>query len=162
MRTPGRLLPCIILVLGFLAACMSITRADEVIELEPGFAKFVRLQKSFSTVSIGKPEVADVVSLQAQGGILLTGKTPGRTNIIALDETGNEIVNAKIVVGQEVAAPDTKKIMTHAQNNVHEYWAYRCTPVCERVEDKLEQKEAPPVTNNFFSRTTPTPKSPTP
>lgn len=156
MRTRDRLFPQgIIVVLGFLTACMSITQADEIIELKSGFAMLLRLQKSFSTVSVGNPEVADVVPFQPERAILLTGKAAGATNLIVLDEARNEIFNATILVG----ARDTGKVTSHSRNNLNDYWAYRCTPVCERVEDKFERIERPaPVIVVPQSDATPTQK----
>lgn len=123
----------------FLIGCVSIGRADEIIELKAGFATLLKLEKSFSTVSVGNPDVADVVPFQLERAILLTGKSAGATNVIVLDEARNEILNATVVVG----ARDTGKVTSHSRTNLHDYWAYRCTPVCERVEDKFERVERP-------------------
>ena len=156
MRAQYRLFPRgTIVALVFLTVCVSIARADEIIELKPGFAMLLRLQKSFNTVSVGNPEVADVVPFQTERAILLTGKAAGATNLIVLDEARNEIFNATVLVG----ARDTGKVSSHSRNNLHDYWAYRCTPICERVEDKFERIERPaPVIVVPQSDATPTQK----
>ena len=113
--------------------------AADPIRLNSGYVSLVKLDQTVGTIVIGNPEVVDV-ALQGKNAILLTAKKvtgSAATNLIVLNAQDNEIFNATIVVG---AQGDTKTEI-HSKGKaggLHEYWAYRCIPTCERVEDKLE------------------------
>ncbi len=127
----------------------------ETIRLSPGFARLIKLNQPIGTVVIGSTDVVDA-TLQGDRAVLLTAKkitSAGSTNVIILDPQNTEIFNATIAVGY-----GSGKIEIHSKGRdsrpagtVHEYWAYRCSPICDRVEDKFETiqssnvpAEAPP------------------
>jgi hypothetical protein len=113
--------------------------AAEIIRLNSGYVSLVKLDQTVGTIVIGNPDVVDA-TLQGKNSILLTArKITGNaaTNLIVLNAQDAEIFNATIIVGSQGA----NKTEVHSKGktgNLHEYWAYRCMPVCERVEDKLE------------------------
>jgi hypothetical protein len=113
--------------------------AADPIRLNPGYVSLVKLDQTVGTIVIGNPEVVDA-TLQGKNAILLTAKKitgSAATNLIVLNAQDNEIFNATIVVG----AQGGTKTEIHSKGKtggLHEYWAYRCMPTCERVEDKLE------------------------
>jgi len=79
---------------------------------------------------------------------LLTAKKitgSAATNLIVLNAQDAEIFNATIIVGSQ--ATKTEIHSKGKAGGLHEYWAYRCMPTCERVEDKLEtfQRSASPA-----------------
>jgi Pilus formation protein N terminal region len=112
------------LALGLLtfAAPAPAPAADIDIVLDQ--AKLLRMPDRISTIVIGNPLIADA-TLQAGGMMVITGKGYGMTNIIALDRTGNVLLEKSV----EVRGP-----------NVHAVVVYRgiereslsCAPVCER------------------------------
>ena len=120
--------------------------AGDPIRLNPGYVSLVKLDQTVGTIVIGNPEVVDA-TLQGRNAILLTAKKitgSAATNLIVLNAQDNEIFNATIVVG---AAGGTKTEI-HSKGKaggLHEYWAYRCMPTCERVEDKLETFQRSPA-----------------
>ena len=119
------------------------TQPSDAVQLTPGFTKLVRFDRTITTVVIGNPEVVDARA-QTDRAIVLVGKAVGITNLIVLDDGGNEVFNSLVVVG----ARDAGKVVVHARKQLHEYWAYRCTEEnCVRVEDRLEylQPTAPMV-----------------
>ena len=65
-------------------------------------SQLLRLPRAASEVIIGNPSIADVA---VQGGNLLvvTGKTFGVTNIIALDQERNVIQDQRVVVQRDEA-----------------------------------------------------------
>jgi hypothetical protein len=78
-------------------------------------------------------------TLQGKNAILLTAKKitgSAATNLIVLNAQDAEIFNATIIVGSQ--ATKTEIHSKGKAGGLHEYWAYRCMPACERVEDKLE------------------------
>ncbi len=129
----------LLLNLVFTNIAVQPAAAADPIRLNPGYVSLVKLDQTVGTIVIGNPEVVDA-TLQGKNAILLTAKKitgSAATNLIVLNAQDNEIFNATIVVG---AAGGTKTEI-HSKGKaggLHEYWAYRCMPTCERVEDKLE------------------------
>ena len=113
--------------------------AADAIRINSGYVSLLKLDQTVGTIVIGNPDVVDA-TLQGKNAILLTAKKitgSAATNLIVLNAQDAEIFNATIIVGSQGAA----KTEVHSKGktgSVHEYWAYRCMPVCERVEDKLE------------------------
>jgi Flp pilus assembly secretin CpaC len=62
-------------------------------------ARILRIPTAAATVIIGNPAVADV-TIQDPLTLVLTGKSYGRTNLIALDQDGNPIADMVIAVTQ--------------------------------------------------------------
>jgi Pilus formation protein N terminal region len=86
-------------------------------------AQLLRLPRPVADIIVGNPSVADV---QVQGGNLLvvTGKTFGVTNVIALDAERNVIQDQRVVVQQ-----DTSRIVNLTKGGLRE--SYTCSPTCE-------------------------------
>lgn len=145
MRVCHMLLPrSSVIALVFLISLGSMVQADEPIQLRPGFATLLKLDRSVGTVIIGNPDIAEA-TVQSEKTVVLTAKkTTGATNVIILDNENNEFFNARITVGgQNVGKVE---IHTKGRRQLHEYYAYNCTPVCERVKDELESMPRPPAT----------------
>jgi hypothetical protein len=122
-------------------------RTAEPIRLSPGYVSLLKLDQTISTIVIGNPDIVDA-TLQGNNAILLTAKKitgSAATNVIVLNPQDAEIFNATIVVSSQ-GGGKTEIHTKGKAGGLHEYWAYRCTPTCERVEDKLEtfQRNAPP------------------
>jgi Pilus formation protein N terminal region len=124
-------------------------RAVDPIRLNPGYVSLVKVDQTIGTIVIGNPDVVDA-TLQGKNTILLTAKkTTGSaaTNVIVLNPQDAEIFSATIIVGAQGGA----KTEVHSKGKaggLHEYWAYRCMPTCERVKDELETFQpsaAPPA-----------------
>ena len=123
-------------------------RATEPIRLNPGYVSLLKLDQTISTIVIGNPDIVDA-TLQGKNAILLTAKKitgSAATNVIVLNPQDAEIFNATIIVGSQ-GGGKTEIHSKGKSGGLHEYWAYRCTPTCERVEDKLEtfQRNASPA-----------------
>ncbi len=86
-------------------------------------AKILRLPERTQTVIVGNPMIADV-AVQKNGIIVLTGKSYGRTNLIALDNTGVLIAESTI----SVQAP-SDAVVTVQRGLDRE--SYSCTPNCQ-------------------------------
>ncbi|GJE25458.1 pilus assembly protein N-terminal domain-containing protein [Methylobacterium organophilum] len=87
-------------------------------------AKVMRLPERTLTVIIGNPMIADV-SLQRNGVVILTGKSFGRTNLIALDGTGAMLAETSI----SVQSPPQASVVTVQRGLERE--SYACTPNCQ-------------------------------
>lgn len=86
-------------------------------------AKIVRLPEKVQTVVIGNPIVADV-TVQRNGILVVTGKSYGSTNLIALDNSGNMLVETSIRVQSS-----TDTMLTVHRGLERE--SYSCSPICQ-------------------------------
>src|SRR5882757_1620207 len=88
-------------------------------------AKLVKLPSGSATIVVGNPLIADV-SLQNGGMIVVTGKGYGATNFIAMDRTGQVLVDRQI----QVEGPPTDQLVTVYRGVERE--TYSCMPICQR------------------------------
>lgn len=86
-------------------------------------AKVVRLPETTQTVIVGNPIVADV-TVQRNGILIVTGKSYGSTNLIALDPAGVLLAESMI----SVQAP-TDSVVLVQRGLARE--SYSCTPTCQ-------------------------------
>jgi len=86
-------------------------------------AKLIKLPEKAVTVVIGNPLIADA-SLQAGGLVVITGKSYGMTNFIALDRAGAVLMDKSI----EVQGPREHMVVVH-RGILRE--SYSCRPICE-------------------------------
>jgi Flp pilus assembly secretin CpaC len=87
-------------------------------------AKLVKLPTRVATIVVGNPLIADV-TLQTGGIMVVTGKGYGATNFIAMDRTGEILVDRMI----EVEGP-TDQLVTVYRGVERESWS--CKPICQR------------------------------
>jgi Flp pilus assembly secretin CpaC len=111
-------LTCLMAVAVLLAA--DARAADLVVRYDQ--SQLLRLPRPASDIIIGNPSIADVT---IQGGNLLvvTGKTFGITNIIALDAQRNVIQDQRVVVER-----DEQRMVVLYRGARRE--SYSCTPNC--------------------------------
>lgn len=108
------------IVLAALIVSGKAKAADLIVAYDQ--SQLLRLPRAVSSVIIGNPSIADVA---VQGGNLLvvTGKTFGVTNIIALDEERNIIQDQRIVVTR-----DEVRLVILTKGGLRQ--SYSCTPNC--------------------------------
>lgn len=111
-----------------LAAATTVRAAPEpprpeTVVVTVDHAKLVRLPERAQTVIIGNPSIADV-SIQKNGVMVVTGKSFGVTNLIALDAGGGLLAESLVRVS---AAADS--ILTVQRGMERE--SYSCTPTCQ-------------------------------
>jgi len=87
-------------------------------------AKLVKLPTGIATIVVGNPLIADV-SLQNGGIVVVTGKGYGATNFIALDRTGQVLVDRQI----QVEGPSDQLVTVYRGV---ERETYSCMPMCQR------------------------------
>ena len=85
-------------------------------------SQLLRLPRPASEIIIGNPAIADV-SVQAGNLLVVTGKTFGITNIIALDAERNVIQDQRILVRR-----DEVKVVNLQRGTQRQ--SYNCTPQC--------------------------------
>jgi hypothetical protein len=109
-----------VLLLAALVSAGASRASDLVVSYDQ--SQLLRLPRPVASVIIGNPSIADVA---IQGGNLLvvTGKTFGVTNIIALDAERNIIQDQRIVVQRD-------EVRTVNLNKGALRQSYSCTPTC--------------------------------
>ena len=85
-------------------------------------AKLVKLPEKVATIVIGNPLIADV-SLQPGSVIVITGKSYGLTNLVALDRAGNVLMERMLQV--EGANENVVVVYRGVERAT-----YSCTPDC--------------------------------
>jgi hypothetical protein len=86
-------------------------------------ARLVRMPDRAATIIIGNPAIADAI-VQSSGWMVITGKSHGMTNIVALDRGGSILIEKSI----EVQSPRQVVVVYRgADRNT-----YSCSPDCER------------------------------
>jgi Flp pilus assembly secretin CpaC len=97
--------------------------SKETVAVTIDHAKVIRLPQGAQTIIIGNPIIADV-TVQKNGLVVLTGKSYGVTNMIALDAGGAMLAESLI----SVQAP-TESLVTVQRGLDRE--SYSCTPNCQ-------------------------------
>jgi Flp pilus assembly secretin CpaC len=103
----------------------AVAAEGDPVNLTIDFAKLFKLEKPADTIIIGNPSIADA-SVSDEQTLVLTGKTAGTTNLIALDKDGTEILNTTLQVSSDVRQLTTVFYGAHRQT-------FSCAPVCEQV-----------------------------
>jgi Flp pilus assembly secretin CpaC len=113
------------LALPAAALLASTARASDVatVTVSVDNAKVIRLPERTATVIVGNPIIADV-SLQRNGIVVLTGKSFGSTNLIALDAAGTMLAESAISV-----RAGNPSVITVQRGLDRE--SYSCTPACQ-------------------------------
>jgi Pilus formation protein N terminal region len=105
------------------ATCLAAP-VDEAIAVNVDQAKLFKLPGHVATIVVGNPLIADV-TLQSGGVIVVTGKGYGATNFIAMDRSGEVLVDRVI----EVEGPSDRLITIYRGVDRE---SYSCMPICQR------------------------------
>lgn len=121
------------IVAAGLAALAALPAGALDVTVEVDHARAIRLSAPASAVIVGNPLIADVTP-HDDGLFLVTGKSFGETNVIALDADGQQIYEANIRV---VAASADRLTLFRGLGRE----SYACYGTCERIPvpgDRLE------------------------
>ncbi len=99
--------------------------SDDTIAVNVDQAKVLKLPARVATLIVGNPLIADV-SLQRDGFVVVTGKGYGATNLIAMDRSGEVLVDRLI----QVEGPIDQQLITVYRGPDRESWS--CMPICQR------------------------------
>jgi Flp pilus assembly secretin CpaC len=107
-----------------LAVLLSGTGAGKAEDLIVKYdqSQLLRLPRPAAEIIIGNPAIADI-SVQSGNLLVITGKTFGITNIIALDADRNVIQDQRVLVKRDEAK--VVNLMRGTQRQ-----SYNCTPQC--------------------------------
>ena len=107
------------LAMGFSTA--TATAGDLIVRYDQ--SQLLRLPRPATEIIVGNPSIADV-ALQDGNLLVVTGKTFGITNIIALDSERNVIQDQRVMVERD----DRRVVNLHKGST---RFTYACTPNCE-------------------------------
>lgn len=108
--------------------------------------RLIHLERDAAQVIVGNPSIADV-SAQNARLLVVTGKSYGSTNVIALDGEGRAILSTRLGV-----APNDSQLVTVYRGTLRQ--SLHCTPDCQRMlvigDDKAQFEQlAESVTKKF-------------
>ena len=116
----GRATAAVMLATAFAVATGAAMAEDLIVKYDQ--SQLLRLPRPAAEIIIGNPAIADI-SVQAGNLLVITGKTFGITNIIALDADRNVIQDQRVLVRRDEAKVVNLQRGTHRQS-------YNCTPQC--------------------------------
>lgn len=136
-RTPGKSLVSIRTFAGTAIAAAAVMAGstlalanDLIVRYDQ--SQLLRLPRAISQVIIGNPSIADA-SVQASNLLVVTGKTFGVTNIIALDQQGNVMQDQRVVVQRD----DVRMVNLHRGSQRQSFTCMpNCTPTVTIGDDK--------------------------
>lgn len=109
----------------FAAAVCPAARSDDVVETLLDRATILDMPAGAQTIVVGNPGIADVTVLRRQNRLVVTAKSFGETNIIALDQRG--VALTEILV--RVKSAERMLIVQRGMDRE----TYACNPRCEPV-----------------------------
>jgi hypothetical protein len=122
-----------------------IPEARSNILIVVGISRLVQLSRPVRAVILGNPKIVDAVVQSSDGGagrskvatVVLTGRRPGQTNVMFLDDDNKPIDSSFITV---YAPRDISEVEVNGKgnrNSLHSFYSYNCAPVCVRVQDQI-------------------------
>jgi Flp pilus assembly secretin CpaC len=127
-RWPGSFLALVSAILAapaaFAADPMPVSATGETLVVHLDQAKTMKLPEGTATLVVGNPLIADAV-VQPSGIVVVTAKSYGATNLIAVDRSGATLFNRQI----QVVGPADRVVFVYRGVGRE---TYSCMPNCER------------------------------
>jgi Pilus formation protein N terminal region len=117
---------------GGLAPPCALAASRDLLQVSVDKARVARIPENTRILVIGQPGIADVTMLKNSGMGVITGKSFGETNLIALDAQGNPLGEWTVRVGGERAD-------LLVQNGLDRE-SYICSPLCLPIIDLADAK----------------------
>jgi len=117
---PAKLAATLVLSVLVSGLCTSAGANDLIVRYDQ--SQLLQMPRAVSEIIIGNPSIADV-SVQSGNMLVVTGKTFGITNIIALDADKNVIQDQRVVVER-----DERGIVNVSRAGQRQ--SFSCTPNC--------------------------------
>jgi Flp pilus assembly secretin CpaC len=123
-RWPGVFLAFVLAFVTWVAASTQAALAADPLTVHLDQATILKLPERTATLVIGNPLIADAV-VQAGGIAVITAKSYGATNMVALDGAGSSLMQRTV----RVVGPTDRIIVVYRGA---ERESYSCMPKCER------------------------------
>ena len=108
------------IALAALLPCSGLAAQELVVKYDQ--SQLLRLPRPVAEIIVGNPSIADV-TVQSGNLLVITGKTFGITNVIALDADRNVIQDQRVMVMREEA-----RVVNLQKGSKRE--TYNCSPNC--------------------------------
>jgi Flp pilus assembly secretin CpaC len=112
----------LIMAMSMPSARAEASDVNETLAIVLDQSRIVKVPERTATIVVGNPLIADA-SVQPGGLMVLTGKGFGRTSLIALDGSGNKLLETNLLVR---GPADTVTVYRGIQRET-----YSCEPECE-------------------------------
>ena len=112
-------------VAGLMSAAIASKAQSDEIWVTIDQARALKLERAAGSVIVGNPSIADV-TVHDSRTLFVLGKATGLTNLIALDENGEEIANLFVNVS---SARNNVVTLNRGGNQ----YTYNCAHRCERT-----------------------------
>lgn len=106
-------------------AAETTARLTETVSVQLDLAAVVRIPAGTDTLALGNPAIADVTQPRPGSFAVVTGKSYGTTNMLALTRDGDVLHEMTI----HVKAPENDVNLTVLRGTARETWS--CLPRCE-------------------------------
>ena len=126
-----RFIPIVIASLALVQGAIAETKTVTV-TLDK--AALVRMPAKALTLVVGNPSIADITVLKNNGMMVITGKSFGETNLIAVDAEGNPVAESIIRV---TSGADAMLVVQRGSERETYNCAPRCLPVVQLGDGKL-------------------------
>lgn len=131
----------VFLTLAFLPASLAATAFGEVLQpvarVRIDQATLVKIPEGVHTLVVGNPSIADVTLLKRIHTLVVTGKSFGETNVIALDGQGNQVATTEIEVSE---ALHNKLLLQNGMDRMTYYCNPRCQPTVTIGDEQVFNK----------------------
>jgi Flp pilus assembly secretin CpaC len=115
--------------LSFFAMLPAVASGHEPVSLKVGHAQTLRLDQPPTTVAVGDADIASA-SVASENTLVLIGKKPGSTNVIALGADGSEIHNTLV----QVTRADGRSTITMVRAGQQQAYVCGSKPGCLAVD----------------------------
>ena len=94
--------------------------ASDVLVLKKGRSTVIEADRSFSTIVVADPEIADAMATSSRS-FFLRGKNPGATTVLIYGETGNiaELIDVEVELGLDELRMDLESLLPGESINVY-------------------------------------------
>ena len=94
----------------------------DILRITVDQAFIAKVPSNTSTIVIGNPAIADVTALKGNVGMIVTGKSFGHTNMMALDSAGN------LIDEKQIHVEPVRDLLVVQRGMVRQ--SYACDPEC--------------------------------
>lgn len=122
------------LLLALAAAATTPAAAQELLKVSIDQARIVSIDVPAETVIVGNPAIVDV-AIHDSRTLILTGRSYGVTNLVALDAKGHAIIDELV----SVTSVETASVRVYRQSS---RTTYSCAPACEPTVTIGDNSEA--------------------
>lgn len=117
-----------------MALCLAGNALADTFKVELNQTRVLNFASPVASIMIGNPAIADV-HVEGSKTVYVLGRAFGQTNLIALDDKGQQIASMDV----NVVSQGTDSLTL---NRGTDQYSYNCTPRCERVVNMSDETKS--------------------